>query len=297
MTTTEAIELIKSKAQELCPGWAMDDDNSQVVITAAAWLAREGRQGMDLNKGLLIVGNVGTGKTMLMRIVRAVMRDAYGTQFGIRSCQEMVRTFSEEGYDGISDWMNAPHVCFDDLGAEQSGAHYAVKTNLMAEVIETRYSNLTSGRKCWTHFTTNLGTDKLKDHLGQRAYSRLRHMCNLLDLGASSSAIDRRANAAGVEIPLVPRNADNVYSAIHPEVAARLKAMLGKSERLIKADAPKPPSREQDMQVLAEGLRSLETAEIEEFKAKIENRYSDQPAIVNPYLKIVHDELETRKAS
>ena len=176
MKTVDALDLLTRKAQELCPGWAMDKDNEQVITSAAAWLAREPRQGLDLNKGLLIIGNVGTGKSLLYRIIRAAMRDAYGAQFGIRSCQDLVRDFSEQGYQGIEDWMNGPHVCFDDLGAEQAGAHYAVKTNLMAEVIEARYERLSSRQKCWTHLSTNLGTDAIETRYGSRAYSRIRHM-------------------------------------------------------------------------------------------------------------------------
>lgn len=236
MRTHEALDLMLAKAQELCPGWAKDEHNEHVVTSAAAWLAREPRQGLDLNKGLLVIGNVGTGKSVLMRILRAAMRDAYGAQFGIRSCQELIRKFSEEGYDGIEDWMCGPHVCFDDLGAEQSGAHYAVKTNLMAEVIEARYERLTSGRKCWTHFTTNLGTDAIEKHIGSRAFSRLRHMCNLLDLGASSAAIDRRAMAAGVAAPIDQPSADNVYTVVHPSIAARLQEALAPTLAALKAE-------------------------------------------------------------
>lgn len=292
MNTTEAIELLKAKAQELCPGWSMDADNEQVVVSAAAWLSREGRQNIDLNKGLMVVGNVGTGKTMLMRIIRDVMRDAYGTQFGIRSCQEMVRLFSEEGYEGIEDWMNAPHVCFDDLGAEHTGAHYAVKTNLMAEVIEARYERLSSGRKCWTHFTTNLGTDQLQAHIGSRAYSRVRHMCNLLDLGASSSAVDRRATAKGLEADKSHVNADNVYTAIHPDVISRLKAAFPKAMKSAKdgtTNVPSAHTQEAHLVQLAAICGDMSTEDLQTLRERVEG---ENPAdIAAPYLKIIDHNL------
>lgn len=296
MNTVQALDLMHAKAQQLCPGWATDNDNLQVVTAAAAWLAREPRQGFDLNKGLLLIGNVGTGKTMLMRIVREAMREAYGSQFGIRSCQELVRTFADEGYDGIEDWMKGPHVCFDDLGAEHTGAHYAVKTNLMAEVIEARYERLTSGKKCWTHFTTNLGTDKLRGHVGERAYSRLRHMCNVLDLGASSAAIDRRASAVGVAPPEIPPSADNVYTVVHPKIAARLQEALAPAVAALKAEqAPK-------MSVVR--AETGQGADLERFAqmcsgASVENLQSERKAILlnntpgasAPFVAIIDAEL------
>lgn len=297
MNTATAIDLINRHAQRLCPSWALDDDNREVVTSVAAWLAREPRQNIDLNKGLLIIGNVGTGKTLLLRALREAMRDSYGAMFGIRSCAEMVRVFADEGYQGIEDWLNGPHVCFDDLGSEQAGAHYANKTNLMAEVIEARYERLSSGRKCWTHLSTNLGTDEIERRYGARAYSRLKHMCNLLDLGSSSASRDRREGAAGIAPPQDSPNADNVYSVVHPRIAERLRVALQPAVDALKAAKPAPltvahTSQKSDLEQFRDLLPLLSEGELKHHRGQI--LLNNTPMASEPFVRLIDQEIARR---
>ncbi len=313
MNTVEAIELIEREGQRLCPairegetiidpGFQVDDENREVVTSAAAWLAREPRQNIDLGKGLLVMGNVGTGKTLLLRAVRGAMMRAYGSQFGIRPCGEMVRAYSEDGYDGIDAWMIAPHVCFDDLGTEGEGIHFGKRTNLMAEVIEARYDRMQQGRKCWTHITTNLGTPDLKKHLGDRAFSRLRHMCNLLTLGTDGAAVDRRASARGFVPPPASPNADNIYSAVHPDIAAKLLISIAPVIEAARAITAKPAAmkvvgdtQEDHLGKFIATIHEMNADELNTLRDKVEKGNSSEVAA--PYLKAIDDELELRKST
>ncbi len=238
MNSTIALERIRANAERMAGSFVIDKENEQAMGQLAAWLAREPPPDMDANKGLLLVGNVGTGKTLLMRALRAAMSEVWGVQFGIKPCSELVREYGDLGYEGVEKWIDGKHVCFDDLGTENREAiHYGKRTNLMAEVIESRYTRLTSNGRCWTHFTTNLGAKDIKDLYGERVYSRILHICNVIKIGVSEAAIDRRKSAPAPKSP-DSVNADNIYSLIHPDVAAKMGEMVAPLVEKLKAERP-----------------------------------------------------------
>lgn len=224
-------------AEKLSNGeFHIDEDNVDAVETVACWLARRGCEGMDPNKGILLIGNVGSGKTLLMRAASRVISDAYGVRaFGVKSCAELVRMFNQDGYGGDLDrWIDAPHICLDDMGTEGEAIHFGKRTNLIGEIIEARYDRLMRGSKTWTNITTNLGADAIRANYGERVYSRITHMCNVIGVGVSADAIDRRKNAPAPKQP--PSTGDvefkpNIYDVpLHPDLIARLRAAgIGKN--------------------------------------------------------------------
>lgn len=299
MNSQEARELLQRAAEQNGTPIEIDADNSGAIDACSVWLAREKGTMIDLNKGLLVMGHVGTGKTMLMRTVRQAMRDAYGTQFGIKSCSDLVRDFSEQGYEGIEKWMTAPHVCFDDLGTENREAmHYGKRSNLMVEVIEARYERMLQGVKCWTHITTNLDADEIKKHYGERVASRIQHMMNILALGASLGAKDRRKRAAapvhGSQI-----NPDNIYEVVHPSVATRLQESIAPIVAKMKADRPIPMkvahSAEADRERFAEACRGMDVGELEARRADYKKDYpmnTNGHSEAMKYVAIIDAELD-----
>ena len=265
MTTETALERILANAQRIGGQFQVDDENREAVTRVAAWLAREPREGLEIGKGILLIGNVGTGKTLLMRALRAAMSDIWGVQFGIKPCAELVRDFGDCGYEAVEKWMTARHACFDDIGTEGEAIHFGKRTMVLSEIIESRYHRLTNGTTCWSHFTTNLGAAEMKAMYGERAYSRIIHMCNVVMLGGAVEARDRRMTAPPpVMDPHV--NADNVYSIIHPDLAARLSGPIGELVEKIKADRPvelkRPQSAEEDRRLFAIACERMDEEEL-----------------------------------
>ncbi|MDO6761863.1 ATPase [Tamlana sp. 2_MG-2023] len=132
---------------------------------------------MDLNKGILLSGPVGCGKTSLMKLLRYIV--PHQKPYKIIPARNVVFGFNHLGYKTIEDYGDSGYVCFDDLGIEPLGRHYGKDCNVMGEVILSRYE-LFLNHKVKTHITTNLNAHELEERYGQRVRSRMREQFNLI---------------------------------------------------------------------------------------------------------------------
>jgi DNA replication protein DnaC len=142
------------------------------------------RLGMDLEKGLLLSGSVGTGKTSIFYLFRDFMH--YEHKFAIRPCREISFEFIDDGFSVILNYSrfyfnkDKPRlVCFDDLGTERSLKFYGNECNVMAEILLSRYDYFIS-HGMQTYITTNLNSEEIEQTYGLRVRSRMREMFNLL---------------------------------------------------------------------------------------------------------------------
>jgi hypothetical protein len=133
---------------------------------------------IDFNKGILLLGPVGSGKTSLMTLIR----DFFPTSFRpiLKSTREVSYEFIKEGYEIIDQYGKSDKVyCFDDLGVESSLKHYGNECNTMGEILLSRYDQFIQFGTL-THVTTNLNSVELEKMYGVRVRSRLREMFNLI---------------------------------------------------------------------------------------------------------------------
>jgi DNA replication protein DnaC len=133
---------------------------------------------IDFNKGILLLGPVGCGKTSLMTLIR----DFFPTSFCpiLKSTRQVSYEFIKEGYEIIDQYGKSEKVfCFDDLGVESSLKHYGNECNTMGEILLSRYDQFIQFGTI-THVTTNLNSVELEKMYGVRVRSRLREMFNLI---------------------------------------------------------------------------------------------------------------------
>lgn len=180
---TATAEQVFEKYREF---YAIDKYNIDVVKNLCYYFTNDTRFYGNLQKGLLLFGGVGIGKTTLMHFFKRNPRATYK----VVSCRDIESDFSSEGEKSVricSFNIAIPEneflqreigFCFDDLGTEANAKFYGKEKNVMAEILLNRYDNRLPFY--FTHVTTNLSHDEVKEQYGLRAYDRLKEMFNII---------------------------------------------------------------------------------------------------------------------
>lgn len=131
---------------------------------------------LDFDKGLLIFGSIGFGKSLIMKIFKNI--SIPGNRFYYHEANDIVMEYSKDGYEGLENFLKS-NAYYDDIGTEEKASHYEKGKEIFKTIIETRYNQfLNKGYK--THFTSNLNPDELKERYGERVRSRLNEMFNII---------------------------------------------------------------------------------------------------------------------
>ena len=149
---------------------------------------------IDLEKGILLSGPIGCGKTSLMNLMKYLAQTE--NKFSVKPCRDISFEFIQDGYEIIHRYSKGklylaePRTyCFDDLGTENNIKYFGNECNVMAEILLSRY-DLFISKKLQTHITTNLSASEIEKIYGNRVRSRLREMINLI--GFERSVTDKR---------------------------------------------------------------------------------------------------------
>ena len=183
---------LQSKGQQIFgPHFQILPEDYEVVQKLLTWFFADQQQAhqysINLQKGILLTGPIGCGKTSLMTLMRLIQPQQ---RFAIKSCREITFDFIKEGYEVIQRYSTyaysnsttppRPHThCFDDLGAESTLKYFGNQCNVMGEILLSRYDHYINNHMI-THATTNLSASELENFYGNRVRSRMREMFNLI---------------------------------------------------------------------------------------------------------------------
>tara|TARA_R110000868_G_scaffold71713_2_gene209684 strand:- start:12037 stop:12699 length:663 start_codon:yes stop_codon:yes gene_type:complete len=163
------------------------DDDREILFKLCNYYIREEENckklNIDLNKGILLSGPVGCGKTSLMKLLRHIVPNQ--KYYEVIPSRNIVFAFNHIGYKIIEDYGDKSFYCFDDLGVEPMGSHFGQECHVLGEILLSRYDLLLK-HKIKTHATTNLNAKELEERYGSRVRSRMRELFNLIAFDKNS---------------------------------------------------------------------------------------------------------------
>lgn len=180
----------------------IDDHNKTLIEKLALYFTNDEKfnvAGYSLKKGILIMGNVGRGKTELMKFFQKNKKRCYT----VIPCTTVANEYLiykdeiEKVYSsGLEKPLHDPSVffqkfigyCFDDLGTEEVKNAFGNKKNVLTDIIMAIYTKKDFEK---FHITTNLDIDdkEFEDRYGTRVVSRFKEMFNVFVLDGTDRRI------------------------------------------------------------------------------------------------------------
>ncbi len=146
----------------------------------------------DLNKGLFVYGNSGSGKTTSFKIIQRISLKYNLKQlwFPFIQTQEVVNKFNlDKSKDSVIKNYSNGNFMFDELGAESTAQNIFVygKEDIFIRILEARYNQFVD-KGIKTHITCNLTLDEIQKRYGTRVEDRFYEMFNLVPLNVTGGS-------------------------------------------------------------------------------------------------------------
>jgi len=168
------------------PRFSLTSEQEDVYIQLIKYIHGDTEFKGTLEKGLLLIGPSGTGKTLAMKIIQAYrmidetfyLKDGkpYRMNFDIYHVNDVISRFIDNGFDGIDLYCRRYVACFDDIGTEiEQVKYYGNKLDVMSHIFAERYAHqlLTLG-------TSNFPVTVLEEKYDDRTISRMYSLFNFI---------------------------------------------------------------------------------------------------------------------
>jgi DNA replication protein DnaC len=150
---------------------------------------------ISLNKGIMLIGPVGTGKTEIMKCFKIYTSEIIkNNSFQFYYSNEVIDDVNIKGVEALEKFNSNyngykfnPVTCLiDDICSKNEVIkNYGTEISVIEQLISIRY-NIFGRYDKLTHFTTNIYPNEMINHYDIRVVDRLREMCNIVELKGKS---------------------------------------------------------------------------------------------------------------
>jgi len=186
-------------AKKEIPEFEIDDNNKEIINQLFNYFIGNKEycelNNISLNKGILLCGGVGTGKSKLFKIFKIftaeILRKNYFRMFTSSELTDNVNINGVKVLENLNHnfYENKPNPinCYiDDICSKNEKIkHYGSEISVIEQVINMRY-NIFDTYKKLSHFSTNIVPKNLIDFYDIRIIDRLNEMCNIFELNGLS---------------------------------------------------------------------------------------------------------------
>jgi DNA replication protein DnaC len=176
--------LIKAEAENILAkrgriiDFSIDKDNEQVIEYLNLYLGYDNSFPGDLSKGIMIIGSIGCGKTLIMLAFFNIIERFTIKRITKAHSKGLARMFHE---NGMSYYEKKP-LFIDDIGKETKEVKdFGTIINPIPDLISLRYDF-----GAWTFATCNYKTSELNDFYGTMITDRFKEIFNILTLEGNS---------------------------------------------------------------------------------------------------------------
>lgn len=165
----------KAKSYIVC------DQNRRQIAEIIRWFIGDPQFSGDLNKGIWLAGDIGTGKTQIFDIMREFMQKYFGKIIRRYTAIEVVELYKTKP-EGWKTIRTAP-IFIDDIGTEDTQIkNYGTIERPIYDLLSNRYNT--------GHFlmfvTTNLEAPGIEMRYGNRILDRRNEMFNVIPMRGES---------------------------------------------------------------------------------------------------------------
>jgi len=169
-------------ARAIVPNWT--DKNPELTDQMIYYSIGSDKFKGDLNKGLILMGSTGTGKTVILKTLSLLFGYMFRFRFIIYTGWDMESVYSvsdvSDEKHNLERQLSAKMFGIDDLGEEHATIKvYGTDINVGIDALTKRHLEFVN-KGHLTFITTNLNADMILKKYGARIESRVYEMCNLI---------------------------------------------------------------------------------------------------------------------
>lgn len=190
-TAAQIWEQVQRLGQAENPSFVVDEWLHEPLLALCLYFGQDaiGFEELDpsfsLEKGILLYGPVGCGKTKILELIGRVDPRL---SFRVFPCPDVSSAYRKDGDAALAQYGAPVTMGFDDLGFEDANAkNYGNSANPLADILTKRYA---LRPRPLTHATTNDDAAAMLAKYGDRVYSRMAELFNIVQF--SPDAPDRR---------------------------------------------------------------------------------------------------------